>query len=275
MPFNRNACRRHGAKVQFNHFHAIAQEESAVHMKLKDRVAIITGAATGIGFAAAQLFLEEGAKVVICDLNAEKIDAAVAELSKSGTARGYVTDIAKTDMCAELAEKVKAEFGRIDILINNAGITADAQFYKMSEEQFDRVLGVNLKGVFNMSKAVVPAMMEQQYGRIVHLSSVSAYNGNFGQSNYAASKAGIIGMTRVMGKELGKYGINVNAVAPGSIMTEMYAAVPEEIKQKKLAAIPLRRYGSPRDAAQVLAFLASDEACYVTAQLITVDGGFN
>jgi 3-oxoacyl-[acyl-carrier protein] reductase len=244
-------------------------------VKLKNKIAIVTGGAAGIGFATAKLFLEEGATVAICDISKEKTDAAVAELSAFGTARGFIVDIAKKEQCEAMVAELVKEFGRVDILINNAGITADAQFYKMSDEQFERVLNVNLKGTYYMSKAVIPVMIEQKYGKIVHASSVSAYNGNFGQTNYAASKAAIIGMTRVMGKELGKYGINVNAIAPGSIMTDMYAAVPEEAKQKKLAAIPLRRYGEPREAAQLFAFLASDEASYITAQTITIDGGFN
>jgi len=243
--------------------------------KLKDKVALITGGAAGIGFATAKLFLEEGAIVAICDVNGERIESAVAELSAFGKVKGYVVDISKKDQCVAMVESANKEFGRIDILINNAGITSDAQFYKMTDEQFDRVLNVNLKGTYYMSKAVIPMMMEQKYGKIVHASSVSAYNGNFGQTNYAATKAAIMGMTRVMAKELGKHGITVNAIAPGSIMTDMYKAVPEEAKQKKLAAIPLRRYGDPREAAQLFAFLASDESSYITAQTITIDGGFN
>ncbi len=246
-----------------------------MNKKLDGKIAIVTGGAAGIGFATAKLFLEEGATVAIGDISREKIDAAVAELSAFGIVRAFVVDIAKKELCEAMVAGLVKEFGRVDILINNAGITADAQFYKMSDEQFERVLNVNLKGTYYMSKAVIPVMMEQKYGKIVHASSVSAYNGNFGQTNYAASKAAIMGMTRVMGKELGKYGINVNAIAPGSIMTDMYAAVPEEAKQKKLAAIPLRRYGEPREAAQLFAFLASDEASYITAQTITIDGGFN
>jgi len=243
--------------------------------KLKDKVALITGGAAGIGFATAKLFLEEGAIVAICDVNGERIESAVAELSAFGKVKGYVVDISKKDQCVAMVESANKEFGRIDILINNAGITSDAQFYKMTDDQFDRVLNVNLKGTYYMSKAVIPMMMEQKYGKIVHASSVSAYNGNFGQTNYAATKAAIMGMTRVMAKELGKHGITVNAIAPGSIMTDMYKAVPEEAKQKKLAAIPLRRYGDPREAAQLFAFLASDESSYITAQTITIDGGFN
>ncbi len=251
------------------------QEESSIQFKLKDRVAIITGGAAGIGLGAAALFLEEGATVAICDISQEKVDKAVAELSKLGTVRGFVTDISQKEQIEAMVAKIVEEFSRIDILVNNAGITSDAQFYKMSDEQFDRVLNVNLRGNFLMTKAVISYMIEQKYGKIVHLSSVSAYNGNFGQTNYAASKAAIMGMTRVQGKELGKYGINVNAIAPGSIMTDMYAAVPEDVKEKKLKAIPLRRYGDVRECAQLIAFLASDEASYVTAQTITIDGGFN
>ena len=143
------------------------------------------------------------------------------------------------------------------------------------DEQFDRVLNVNLKGNYFMTKAVLPAMMEQQYGKIVHLASVSAFNGNFGQSNYAASKAAIMGMTRVQAKELGKYGINVNAIAPGSILTDMYNAVPEDAKQQKLKRIPLHRYGEPAEVAKLALFLASDDSSYITAQTIVIDGGFN
>ncbi|NMC33885.1 MAG: 3-oxoacyl-ACP reductase FabG [Veillonellaceae bacterium] len=244
-------------------------------MKLNGKIAIITGGAAGIGFATAKTFLKEGASVAICDVNGEKIDKAVAELSAFGSVKGYIADISKKDQVENMVKEILAAFGRIDILVNNAGITSDAQFYKMSEEQFDRVINVNLKGTYLMTKAVVNLMIEQKYGKIVHLSSVSAFNGNFGQTNYAATKAAIMGMTRVMGKELGKYGITVNAVAPGSIMTDMYSAVPEEVKQKKLAAIPLRRYGDPAEAANLIAFLASDESSYITAQTIVIDGGFN
>lgn len=244
-------------------------------MKLKNRVAIVTGAASGIGYATAKVFLEEGAIVNICDINVEKVEKATSALSAYGTVRGYAVDISKKDQVVDMVEKIKAEYGRIEILINNAGVTSDAQFYKMTDEQFDRVLDVNLKGTYYFTKAVVPLMMEQKYGKIVHASSVSAYNGNFGQTNYAATKAAIMGMTRVMGKELGKYGINVNAIAPGSILTDMYISVPEEVKNKKLAAIPLRRYGTPEEAGKLFAFLASDDSSYITAQTITIDGGFN
>ena len=244
-------------------------------MRLKDKVAIITGAAIGIGYAAAELFLEEGARVAICDINAEKIAEAAKELSAKGEVRGYACDVSNKEQVDAVVEQIGKDFGRIDILVNNAGIVKDAQFYKMSAEQFDAVINVNLRGNFNMTKAVVPFMMEQKYGKIVHVSSVSGFNGNFGQTNYAASKAAIMGMTRVQGKELGKYGITVNAICPGSIETPMYAAVPPEARAKKLAAIPLRRYGTPREAAKAYLFLASDDSSYMTAQTMVVDGGFN
>jgi 3-oxoacyl-[acyl-carrier protein] reductase len=244
-------------------------------VKLKKRVAIVTGGASGIGFATAKVLLQEGARVAICDINEERTNQAVEKLKKYGVAVGFCVDISVKEQIGNMVTSILEKFGRIDILVNNAGITMDAQFYKMSDEQFDQVVNVNLKGTYLFSKAVVGSMIEQKYGRIIHLSSVSAFNGNFGQTNYAATKAAIMGMTRVMAKELGKYGITVNAIAPGSIMTEMYSAVPEETKQKKLAAIPLRRYGEPEEVGKLIAFLASDDAAYITAQTIVIDGGFN
>ena len=244
-------------------------------MKLENRVAIVTGGSAGIGKAIATKFLQEGAKVIICDIVDEKLSKVKEELSVLGIVRTYNTNIADKDQVHSMIENILNEFGKIDILINNAGITKDAQFYKMTDEQFDQVLQVNLKGNFNMTKAVLPNMMENKYGKIVHLASVSAFNGNFGQSNYAASKAAIMGMTRVQGKELGKYGIYVNAIAPGSILTDMYNAVPEEVKQAKLTKIPLRRYGDPVEVANLALFLASNESSYITSQTIIIDGGFN
>ncbi len=244
-------------------------------MKLQNKVAIVTGGSAGIGKAIAEEFLKQGAIVVICDISDQNLGDAQEELSAFGTLRTYHTDIAVKSEVEQMAADVRKEFGRIDILVNNAGVTSDAQFYKMTDEQFDRVLNVNLKGNYFMTKAVLPAMMEQQYGKIVHLASVSAFNGNFGQSNYAASKAAIMGMTRVQAKELGKYGINVNAIAPGSILTDMYNAVPEDAKQQKLKRIPLHRYGEPAEVAKLALFLASDDSSYITAQTIVIDGGFN
>lgn len=240
-------------------------------MKLKNRVAIITGASRGIGFATAKVFLQEGAAVIICDKSG--IEEAAAKLSSFGTVEGFGADVCIKEEIQAVVDAVLAKYKRIDILINNAGITQDAQMYKMTDEQFDRVIEVNLKGTYLFSKAVLPAMMEQKYGKIVHISSVSGFNGSFGQANYAASKAGIMGMTRVMAKELGKYGITVNAVAPGSIATEMLMAIPEELKQKKIDMVPLKRFGEPEEVGTVCAFLASEEASYVSGETIVIDGG--
>ncbi len=244
-------------------------------MKLENKVAVITGGTTGIGKAIAEKFLKEGAIVGICSNIESDVEKAVEELSAYGTVRGMVVNIAEKAEDEAFVKAMAEEFGHIDILVNNAGITKDAQFYKMTDEQFNAVIDVNLRGNYYMTKAVIPFMMEKKYGKIIHLSSVSAFNGNFGQSNYAASKAAIIGMTRVQAKELGKYNINVNAIAPGTIMTDMYAAVPEEVRNRTLSIIPLKRYGAPEDVANLALFLASEEASYISGQVITIDGGKN
>ena len=244
-------------------------------MRLKDKVAIVTGGTTGIGRAVAERFLQESAVVAVCSNVPEQVEEAREALSALGTVRAFVCDISRREDCEAMVASMLEEFGHVDVLINNAGITKDAQFYKMTDQQFEAVIDVNLKGNYYMTKAVVEHMIAQRYGKIVHVSSVSAFNGNFGQSNYAASKAAIIGMTRVQGKELGKYGINVNAIAPGSIMTDMYKAVPEEIKEAKLKKIPLRRYGEPSEVAELALFLSTDASSYITAQTIVIDGGFN
>ena len=244
-------------------------------MKLENKVAVITGGTTGIGRAIAEKFLKEGAVVGICSNIESDVESAVKELSAYGTIRGMVVNIAEKNEDEAMVKAMAEEFGHIDILVNNAGITKDAQFYKMTDEQFNAVIDVNLRGNYYMTKAVIPFMMESKYGKIIHLASVSAFNGNFGQSNYAASKAAIIGMTRVQAKELGKYNINVNAIAPGTIMTDMYAAVPEEVRNRTLAIIPLKRYGVPEDVANLALFLASEDAAYISGQVITIDGGRN
>lgn len=244
-------------------------------MKLENKVAIVTGGSAGIGKAIAERFLKEGAVVGICGTNPEKLNRTVEELKQYGTVRGFVVNISDKEADEAMANAMIEEFGHVDILINNAGITKDAQFYKMTDEQFETVVDVNLKGNYYMTKAVVGQMIEQKYGKIVHVTSVSAFNGNFGQSNYAATKAAIMGMTRVQGKELGKYNITVNAIAPGSIMTDMYAAVPDDVKEAKLKKIPLKRYGNPSEVANLALFLASDESSYITTQTIVIDGGFN
>ena len=242
-------------------------------MKLKDRVAIISGAAAGIGLATAKLFLEEGAKVAICDISAEKIAQAAQDLSSLGTVRPFVVNIADKQQVTEMVEAVAKEFGRIDILINNAGITRDGLLMTMKEGDFDAVVDTNLKGTFLCMKAAARPMMKQRYGRIVNVSSVVGLRGNAGQVNYAASKAGVIGMTKSVAKELASRGVTANAVAPGFIDTDMTAALPDSARTALLAAIPLQRLGAAEDVAKAVAFLASDAASYMTGQVLAVDGG--
>ncbi len=242
--------------------------------RLENKVAIITGAAGGIGYATAEKFLEEGAKVMICDMDAVRLQEASEKLSQKGEVLWQTLNICDKDAVNEMVKRTAEQFGSVDILINNAGITKDAQFYKMDIEQFQKVIDVNLMGTVVMSKAVVPYMMEQRSGRIVNSSSVAALAGNFGQTNYAASKGAILSLTRSMGKELAKYGINVNAIVPGAISTPMTNAIPPEIRAEKASRFPSRRWGEAREVANAYAFLASDEASYINATSLTVDGGF-
>lgn len=241
--------------------------------KLEGKAAIISGAAGGIGYATAEKFLEEGASVMICDMNAERLQAAAETLSQKGPVIWEALNICDADAVAAMVKRTNEEFGHVDILINNAGITMDAQFYKMDIAQFQKVIDVNLMGTVTMSKAVVPYMMEQKYGRIVNSSSISALAGNFGQTNYAASKGAIISLTRAMGRELAKYGITVNSILPGAIATPMTDAIPAEIREKKAAAFPTKRWGTSREVANAYAFLASDEASYINSASLVVDGG--
>ena len=243
--------------------------------KLEGRVAIITGAAGGIGYGTAKLFLQEGAKVAICDMNQEAVNQAVEILSQYGEAFGMVTDVTVREQCDAFAQAVIDRYGKIDILINNAGITKDAQFYKMKHEDFYKVIEVNLFGTFNMCKAVVPNMMEHRYGKIVSPSSTACIKGNFGQCNYSASKAALISFTRCLGRELGKYGINVNAVAPGVIKTGMIESVPEDIMEQKIKNIPVRRVGTIEDVASAYLYLVSDEASFINGTLLFIDGGMH
>lgn len=242
--------------------------------KLTGRVAIITGGANGIGRATAVRFAKEGASVVVWDVQKEKGVELVAELAKMGFSAFFdEVDICDMTSVKNAVEEVLKEFGKIDILINNAGIVRDASLLKMTEEQFDLVLDVNLKGAFNCTKAVAPHMVESGYGRIVQSSSIVAHYGNFGQTNYVAAKAGIIGMTKVWARELGRKGITVNAVAPGFIATEMIAGIPEHIIKGMSEKVPLNRAGTAEEVANVYLFLASDEASYVNGAVINVDGG--
>lgn len=244
-------------------------------MRLRDKVAIITGAARGIGLATAIRFAEEGARVVLCDIDESAgHHLAEAEVKRISSASFFAKlDVTDRTAAGLLAQKVAQEFGRIDILINNAGVTADAQLLKMTEDQWDRVVDVNLKGVFNCTQAVAAIMVEQGRGKIVNAASVSGLYGNFGQTNYSAAKSGVIGMTRVWARELGRKGICVNAVAPGFIQTEMTRKVPEKVKTMMTGRTPLGRMGTPRDVANAYLFLASDEADFINGAVINVDGG--
>lgn len=242
-------------------------------MKLENKVAIVTGAGQGIGKAAAKRFVEEGAKVAIVDFNEETGTATADELSELGEVVFLKVDVSQHGQARQMAQAVCDHFGRIDILLNNAGILRDAQLLKMSEADFDAVIDINLKGVFNCGQAVAEFMVEQGSGRIINVSSVVGLYGNFGQTNYVASKSAIIGMTKVWARELGRKGICVNAVAPGFIATEMLQAMPQKIIDAMIAKVPLQRMGTPEEVASVYVFLASDEASYINGTVISVDGG--
>lgn len=243
-------------------------------MRLKNKVAIITGGANGIGLAAVERFLQEGAKVIIADFNEEAGSQQAKRLSEQGfDATFYKLNTADRDNVDAVVNAIKEKYGRIDILVNNAGITRDAMLVKMSEENFKQVLDVNLVGVFHCTQAVVPHMIEQGYGKIINTSSVSGVYGNVGQTNYAASKAAVVGLTKTWAKELGRKGINVNAVAPGFTKTAMVETIPDTVIEKLTASVSLQRLGNPIDIANAYLFLASDEASYVTGHVLHVDGG--
>ncbi|MDD4954310.1 MAG: 3-oxoacyl-[acyl-carrier-protein] reductase [Candidatus Omnitrophica bacterium] len=243
-------------------------------MRLKDKVALITGAARGIGKAIALRFAQEGADIVVADVNQEEAARACAEieaLGRKSLALGMdVTDYAQVE---EAINKILDKFGKVDILVNNAGITKDNLLLRMSQMEWDAVIGVNLKGTFNCIKAASRPMLKERSGRIVNIASIIGIIGNAGQANYSASKAGIIALTKTAAKELASRNINVNAVAPGFIQTEMTARLPEELKEKMKQAIPLNKFGSPDDVAAVCLFLVSEDSNYVTGQTIVVDGG--
>jgi 3-oxoacyl-[acyl-carrier protein] reductase len=244
------------------------------NMKLKDRVAIITGAARGIGRDGALAFAREGAKVVVADFDAAAGEATAADIVAMGAEALFVQiNVADRASAKAMVEAVLAKFGRIDILVNNAGITADATLAKMTEEAWDRVIAVNLKGVFNVTQAVLPTMVAQGYGRIINTSSVVGRFGNFGQTNYAATKAGVIGMTLTWAKELGAKGITCNAVAPGFILTEMTAKMPENVLTMMKDKAPVRRLGLPADIAHAYVFLAQEESSFINGHVLAVDGG--
>jgi 3-oxoacyl-[acyl-carrier protein] reductase len=249
-------------------------------MRLKDRVTLITGGAAGIGKATAMKFAAEGAQVVIADLNEAAGNAALGEIGASAVF--YAVNVADRSGVQAWVDDVLIRFGRVDVLVNNAGVLRDGTLVKvkdgelvkqMAEDDFDLVISVNLKGVFNCTQAVAPAMIRNNSGVILNATSVVGLDGNFGQTNYVASKAGVVGMTRVWARELGRYNIRVNAVAPGFTATEMIAAMPEKVLDGMRSKTPLGRLGSPEDIANAYLFLASDEASFITGEVLRVDGG--
>ena len=242
-------------------------------MDFTNKTVIVTGSVRGIGRAIAEQFAGLNANVVISDLDEEMVERAVGEIG--GTTVGFKADVTKVADIDRLFEKTVERFGRVDIVVNNAGIARDSIMIRMAEKDWDMVLDINLKGAFLVTKAAARIMMKQRYGRIVNISSVVGLKGNAGQANYAASKAGLIGLTKSSAKELASRGVTVNAVAPGFIATEMTEALPEAAKQQFLERMFLKRPGSPQDVAAAVLFFASDEASYITGQVLAVDGGLS
>lgn len=246
-------------------------------MILSGKTALITGAGRGIGRAIALCFAHEGCNIAFTDIAlSEQVLATQAELCALGVrAKAYAADAADFEQAQQIVEQVQADFGSIDILINNAGITRDGLLLRMTEQQWDDVIRVNLKSAFNYTHAVAPVMLRARKGSIVSLSSVVGIGGNPGQANYAASKAGIIALMKSTAKELGARGIRANAIAPGYIDTDMTQALPQEVRDSFVARIPLRRPGTPDEVARVALFLASDQSSYVSGQVIAIDGAMN
>ncbi|MGE5839893.1 MAG: SDR family NAD(P)-dependent oxidoreductase [Deltaproteobacteria bacterium] len=249
-------------------------------MRLKDKVTLITGGAAGIGLATAERFAEEGAKVVISDVNLEAGNASVSRLRTDSCF--YRVDVRDRKAVGEWVQEVLSRYGRVDVLVNNAGILRDSMLVKvkdsevvkqMSEADFDLVIAVNVKGVFNCAQAVAPAMIRQGHGVILNATSITGMDGNAGQTNYIASKSGVIGMTKVWARELGRYNVRVNAVAPGFTDTEILRAVPSSVLESMRARTPLGRLAEPREIANAYLFLASDEASFITGAVLRVDGG--
>ncbi|MBB5203500.1 3-oxoacyl-[acyl-carrier protein] reductase [Inhella inkyongensis] len=244
--------------------------------RFQDQVVLISGAAQGIGLASARLFAAEGARLALLDMNASALSEAVAQCQSLGAAViSQAGSVAERPVWDALVAAALAQWGRIDVLINNAGITRDARFEKMSEAQFDSVIDINLRGVFHGAQAVLAAMTTAGRGVILNTSSVVGLHGNYGQTNYAAAKAGVIGMTKTWARELGPKGIRVNAVAPGFIATPMTAAIPPQVSEMLVERVPLGRLGQPEDIAQAYAYLASEAAAYVTGTVLEVSGGLS
>ena len=243
-------------------------------MRLQDKVAIITGAAGGIGLATAHKFVREGAAVAVVDMSAARVDEAVGALrAAGGRASGFVVDVTDRAQVEDMVAAVQRAHGRIDALVNNAGITKDARLAKMTDAQFDAVIDVNLKGVFLCTQAAAARMVERGAGSIMNASSVVGLYGNFGQTNYAATKAGLIGFTKTWARELGARGVRVNAVCPGFVATPILQTIPQPVMDKMVAKVPLGRLGRPEEIADVYAWLASDESSYVNGAVIEVSGG--
>ncbi len=243
-------------------------------MLLKDKVALITGSAQGIGKSIAVAMAKEGANIIISDVNLELSNQTAQEIQQLGVKaialKLNVTDPADVETSVKQAVE---QLGKIDILVNNAGITKDGLFIRMKKEDWDAVLGINLTGVFNVTKAIAPLLMKQRWGRIINIASIVGQMGNFGQANYSASKAGLIGLTKTLARELASRGVTVNAIAPGFIQTAMTDKIPAEVKQKMLESIPMGKLGQPEDIAAAAVFLASGAAEYVTGQVLAVNGG--
>jgi len=243
-------------------------------MRLRGKVSIITGGAQGIGLATARKFAAEGAIVAVADLGSEPVRTAVEELRRDGAvAEGFAVDVTRRDQIDSMVQQLKARFGRIDTLVNNAGITLDARLQKMTDAQFDAVIAVNLKGTYNCAQAVVETMIEQGSGVILNASSVVGIYGNYGQSNYAASKFGVIGLAKTWARELGPKGIRCNAVCPGFIATPILRTIPDRVMAQMTERVPMKRLGRPEEVADVYAYLASDEASYINGAVIEVAGG--
>ncbi|MBN1384098.1 MAG: 3-oxoacyl-[acyl-carrier-protein] reductase [Elusimicrobia bacterium] len=243
--------------------------------KLKDKVAIITGGAQGIGRAIAEKLADEGAKIAIVDVQEEIAKNTADEISKDKDVESLALkiDVSSFQETEGMTKKVVEKFGKIDIIVNNAGITRDNLLIRMTDEEWDKVIAINLKGVFNCSKAAAKIMMKQRCGKIVNISSVVGLMGNAGQVNYSASKGGVIALTKTLARELASRNINVNAIAPGFIKTAMTDKLSDEAKQKLIALIPLSRLGEPQDVANLVAFLCTEESSYITGEVISVNGG--
>jgi 3-oxoacyl-[acyl-carrier protein] reductase len=243
-------------------------------VRLKGKVALVTGAAQGIGKAVALLLARNGADIVVSDINLEKAEETVKEIESIGPrAMAVKVDVANLDHVEQMVGTILEKFGKIDILVNNAGVTRDKLILRMTEEDWDLVLNVNLKGTFNCTKAVVRHMAKQRSGKIVNIASVVGEMGNAGQVNYSASKAGVIGLTKTMAREFAQRGINVNAIAPGYIETPMTEVLADKVKEELKRLIPMERLGKPEDVAEAVLFLVSEESNYITGHILNVNGG--